>query len=111
MLEVSPRTDSDGEYRRVDVDIRCTADIKAYRDRNVQWVSDAYSVDYEADCVRKQVKLEKFCGSVFDTVVYKQSIDTGDVRIDSVCDLWCGVLDSRSTFRDGKTVLNGNMAV
>ncbi len=111
MLEVSPRTDSDGEYRRVDVDIRATAEVKAYRDRHIQWISDVYSVDYEVNCVKKQVRLEKFCDTVYDTVVYRQSVDTGDVKIDSVCDLWCGVLDSRSSFRDGKTLVSGNMAV
>ena len=111
MLEVSPRTDSDGEYRRVDVDIRVTADIRAYRDTKVQWVSDAYSVNYEVNCVRKQVRLERLCDTAYDTVVYKQSLDTGDIRTESVCDLWCSVLDSRSNYRDGKTVVTGNMAV
>ena len=111
MLEVSPRTDSDGEYRRVDVDIRVSAEIKVYRDREVSWVSDAYSVDYELSCVRKQVRLERLCDTVFDTVVYKQSVDTGDIRIESVGDLWANVIDSRSSYRDGKTVITGNMAV
>ena len=111
MLEVSPRTDSDGEYRRVDVDIRVSADIKAYRDREAAWVSDAYCVDYELNCVRKQVRLERLCDTLSDTVVYKQSVDTGDVKVESVADLWAEVADSRSSYRDGKTTVTGNMAV
>ncbi len=111
MLEVSPRTDSDGEYRRVDVDIRVSADIKVYREKEVSWVSDAYSVDYEVSCVRKQVRLERLCDTVFDTEICRQSVDTGDVRIESVGDLWANILDSRSNYRDGRTVVNGNMAV
>ncbi len=111
MLEVSPRTDSDGEYRRVDVDIRVSADIKAYRDREVSWVSDAYSVNFEVNCVKKQVRLERLCNTAFDTVISKQSIDTGDIKIESVCDLWASVLDSRSSYRDGRTAVTGNMAV
>lgn len=111
MIEVSPRTDSDGEYRRVDVDIRVSADVKVYRDREATWVSDAYSVDYEVNCVRKQVRLERLCDTVFDTVVYKQSVDTGDIKVESICDLWANISDSRSNYRDGKTVVTGNMAV
>ena len=111
MLEVSPRTDSDGEYRRVDVDLRISADIKVYRDREASWVSDAYSVDYELNCVRKQVRLERLCDTAFDTVVYRQSVDTGDSKVENVSDLWATVSDSRSNYRDGKTVVTGNMAV
>lgn len=111
MLEVSPRTDSDGEYRRVDVDIRVSADVMVYRDREASWVNDAYSVDYELNCVRKQVRLERLCNTLSDTVVYKQSVDTGDIRIESVGDLWAEIIDSRGIYRDGKTVVTGNMAV
>lgn len=111
MLEVSPRTDSDGEYRRVDVDLGISADIRGYRDREVSWVSDAYSVDYEANCVRKQVRLERLCDTASDTFVVKQTLDAGDIKIDKVCDLWADVTDSRAVYRDGKTAVTGNMAV
>ncbi len=111
MLEVSPRTDSDGEYRRVDVEIRGTADIRVYSDTTACWISDAYSVSYEVSCARKQMRLEKFLGSVYDTSVQKQTVDTGDIRIESVCDLWACVTDSRAAFRDGKITVTGSMAV
>ena len=111
MLEVSPRTDSDGEYRRVDVDIRGSAVIRIYRDSTACWINDVYSVSYEVNCVRKQIRMEKFCGNVFDTTIQKQSIDTGDIRIESVCDVWATVTDSRAAFRDGKITVTGSMAV
>ncbi len=111
MLEVSPRTDSDGEYRRVDVELRVSADIRVYRDREVSWVSDAYSVDYELNCVRKQVRLERLCDTAFDTAVIRQTVDAGDIKIESVSDLWAGISDSRGSWRDGRTVITGNMAV
>ncbi len=111
MLEVSPRTDSDGEYRRVDVDLGVSADIRVYRDREASWVSDAYSVDYELNCVRKQVRLERLCGTASDTPVIRQSLELGDIKIEKVCDLWADVADSREVYRDGKTVVTGNMAV
>ena len=110
-LDVSLRTDSDGEYRRVDVDIRVTADITAYRDADVTWISDVYSVDYEVICAEKQMKLEKLCGTGMDRAVFRQSVDTGDVKIAGVCDVWAWVLDSRSNYRDGRIAVNGNMAV
>ena len=93
------------------MDLRISADIKVYRDREASWVSDAYSVDYELNCVRKQVRLERLCDTAFDTVVYRQSVDTGDSKVENVSDLWATVSDSRSNYRDGKTVVTGNMAV
>lgn len=111
MLEVSPRTDSDGEYRRIDVDIRVSADIKVYRGREVSWVSDAYSVDFEGNCVRKQIRLERLLDTFYETSVCRQSVDIGDSRIESVSDIWADILDSRGIYRDGRTTVVGNMAV
>jgi LysM domain. len=110
-VEVSPRTDSDGEYRRVDVEIRAGADVKLYRDTTACWVSDVYSVSYEVACASRQLKMEKLCDSFSETSLQKQSVDVGDVRIQSVCDLWTNVTDSRSVWRDGKVTVTGNLAV
>lgn len=110
-VEVSLRTDADGEYRRIDVDIRAVANIRAYRARHIEWITDAYSVAYETNCRQKQIKPERLCSTVYDTVIFKQTVDTGDVKIDGICDLWCSVMDSRSNWREGKTVTTGNLAV
>ena len=38
-------------------------------------------------------------------------MDAGDIKIESVSDLWAGISDSRGSWRDGRTVITGNMAV
>ena len=93
------------------MDLGVSADIRVYRDREASWVSDAYSVDYELNCVRKQVRLERLYGTASDTPVIRQSLELGDIKIEKVCDLWADVADSREVYRDGKTVVTGNMAV
>lgn len=110
-VDVALRTDADGEYRRIDADIRAVADICAYRAKEVQWITDAYSVAYEVNCRRRQIKPERLCGTAYETAIVRQTVDTGDVKIDRVCDLWCDVADSRCSWRDGKTVMTGNLAV
>lgn len=110
-IETELRTDSDGEYRRMNVDIRAMADIRAYRSARAEWVTDAYSVDYEVNCRQKQMKLEKLCSSSAESFVIRQSVDTGDIKPESVCDLWCSIIDSRSSYRDGKTIISGSMSV
>ena len=110
-LEVSLRTDADGEYRRVDVELRAAANVRAYRSMHIEWLSDAYSVDYEVNCQKKQMRLEKLCSTVSETTVIRQTVDTGDVKIEGVCDLWCSVPDSRAVYRDGKTAITGSMVV
>ncbi len=109
--DVSLRTDADGEYRRINIDIRAMADIKAYRSTKAEWVTDAYSVDYEVNCRQKQIKLEKLCNSSAETFMHRQSVDTGEIKIEGICDLWTTILDCRSSHRDGKTIITGNMAV
>lgn len=110
-LELSLGTDPDGEYRRIDADIRAAADILAYRAERAEWVSDAYSVAYEINCARQPLHMEKLCSTAAETVLWQQTVDTGEYRIDSVCDVWCDVRDSRAVWRDGKTAVTGGMTV
>ena len=87
-VELALRTDPDGEYRRFSADIRCFADIRAYRPDTVAVISDAYSTQYELKLDRKQMSFERYTGDGSQKVRIdgRLSFPGG---ITEVMDAWC----------------------
>lgn len=48
-LKLTPRTDVDGEYKLVGMDMRVNCDVKAYENRDICIISDAYSTQFELE--------------------------------------------------------------
>ena len=87
-VELSLRTDSDGEYRRFTADIKCFADVKAYRDDTVSVISDAYSTCCELRLERRLLTLDRFVGSDSHKVRAEGRLSFPG-GITEVLDAWC----------------------
>lgn len=105
-LEINLRTDSDGEYRRMSVDIRAFADASAYKNRGVSMISDAYSVECELNTERRYMEFERYCGTVSGKTNCVGSIDTGK-ELAQVLDSWCELGSVETSLRGGKVYVNG----
>ncbi len=110
-VDIGLRTDSNGEYRRMNVDIHVFADVKAYKDITANIVSDAYSVDYEVETERRQLKFTRFCGMLNDTVTAPMLIETGDTLFSAIDDVKCEVTDCKVTSGDDRVNVRGTVAV
>ncbi len=110
-VDIGLRTDSNGEYRRMNVDIHIFADIKAYRDITANIVSDAYSVEYEVETERRQLKFTRFCGMINDTVTAPMLIETGETLFSAIDDVKCEVTDCKITAADGRANVRGTVSV
>lgn len=103
-VELALRTDSDGEYRRFTADIKCFADIRAYRDDTVSLISDAYSTQCELKMERKLVSLERYMSESTQKVRAEGKLNFPG-GITEVLDAWCEPL--YGTASDGGTI-NGS---
>ncbi|MBE6759130.1 MAG: DUF3794 domain-containing protein [Ruminococcaceae bacterium] len=87
-VELALRTDPDGEYRRFSADIRCFADIRAYRNDTAAVITDAYSTRYELKLERRNMSFERYLG---DSV--RKARADGRLSfpggITEVLDAWC----------------------
>lgn len=88
--DVSLKTDSDGEYRRVAVDISARADSYAWQTTDIRVVSDAFSVE-------RELHLEKEMQE-FEVLAAAENTRTGcavkvshDREISEVLDCWCDI--------------------
>lgn len=110
-VDIGLRTDSNGEYRRMNADIHVFADVKAYKDISADIVSDAYSVDYEIETERRQLKFTRFCGILSDSVTAPMLIETGETLFSAIDDVKCEVTDCRITTGEGRANVRGTVSV
>lgn len=110
-VDIGLRTDSNGEYRRMNVDIHIFADVKAYKDIVANIVSDAYSVDYEVETERRQLKFTRFCGMLNDTVTAPMLIETGETLFSAIDDVKCEVTDCKVTAGEGRANVRGTVMI
>lgn len=110
-VDIGLRTDSNGEYRRMNVDIHVFADVKAYRDISASIVSDAYSVDYEVEVERRQLRFTRFCGCINDTVTAPMLIETGETLFSAIDDVRCEVTDCKITAGENQANVRGTVLV
>lgn len=105
-MEINLRTDSDGEYRRMSVDIRAFADASAYKNRSVSMISDAYSVECELDTERRYMEFERYCGTASGKTNCVGLIDTGK-ELSQILDSWCELGGVETNLRGGKVYVSG----
>ncbi|MBE6754798.1 MAG: DUF3794 domain-containing protein [Ruminococcaceae bacterium] len=109
-VTISLRTDSDGEYRRLQADIAAEADIKAYRRTTLPVVRDAYSTECELELERKYITAEQFAGQQSGRCMAGGLLETPR-EISEVLDAWCEVTSVSGEAKGGRAAINGNMMV
>lgn len=86
--DISPRQDSDGEYRVLAFDAKLVASAICYRNQEVAVVSDCYSTQY--DCKRKEREstFTRLNDIVNDRTQHKTSLELPE-GLKYVLDAWC----------------------
>jgi len=107
-LEINLRTDPDGEYRRMNVDIRTQADAAAYCSNEISLINDAYSVEYELKTERKFINFKKYTGTLNckGTAITNLEFEN---ELSSVNDIWCEVTENSADIKDGSLRIHGNI--
>lgn len=104
VLSVKPtlKTDNDGEYRIINVELKMEHNVKAYKNSSLAVICDAYSTDYEISSESKQISVNSLCELKNDTVNHKF---TADIQggISQIIDIW-------SSCNECISHINGNEA-
>lgn len=109
-LETTPRADSEGCMRLLDVTARICANICAYADSEAPMVTDAYSTAYELNAERRIVRLTRLADIFTDTALCKGKLEIPG-GASGVIDLWCGGITASSAPRDGQLAITGTATV
>lgn len=109
--DVTPRLDSNGDYRMLSVDVRINAYARAFKEMDISILSDAYSTDCELIMEQKPVKLEKVAAMVKDTFLSRQTFDMPEDGVERVIDLWCEAEVTNFKEEDNGYRIDGNLDI
>lgn len=110
-LEVTPKSDAEGELRLLDITARICASVCAYVDAQAPMVMDAYSTAYELSAERKIVRLARLTDTFSDTALCRGALEVPGSGVSSVMDLWSGGITVSVSVRDGQLVVSGTVTV
>lgn len=105
--DLSPKTDSDGEYRRVTADIRALASVRAFDEREISVMTDAYSVDCELDIERRKLTLGHLAARADGRCTASCRIESSR-EIERVLDCWCETESAEASCRGTRASVKGS---
>lgn len=109
--ETLPRTDSSGNIRLIDLNVRISAFTAAFEEIPVSLISDAYSTDYRAENTNKNIELFSFNDSFDTSFTNKVVLESIGVSVDCVMAVWCGDLKYNFVSKEEKCSINGTYQV
>jgi LysM repeat protein len=108
---LSLRTDTDGEYRRLNADINAFADIKAYRPTDIAVVADAYSSEFELCVDKKHVPFKRLLGIINERATSAGTVDFGDSVISRLETCWAQVGNMDCGVNAGNVHISGKLII
>lgn len=106
--DASPKTDTSGEMRLIEVNARVSAFIAAFNETPLSLISDAYSTEYDVKNTAKSMELLKYndsCNASFTNKVVLESIG---VSVDCVLAVWCSDISYAFTAKEDKCNVAGS---
>jgi hypothetical protein len=115
-VKVDTESDADGENRIITFELNCTASARAYREQEVNAISDAFCISHDMNLKHKQMNIEHINSIARYNQMLRLSVelgssDTMNFELASITD--CTAIPSILNVKfDGKEiVIEGSMAV
>lgn len=103
--------DNQGDSNLISEDIKASASVMAYTDKDIEIVTDAYSTDYDLECSHEFVKLCKLSECIREPFSVKSVIEFTEFKISRVIDIWNDTSSVSGKYEDGKIICDGKMNV
>lgn len=106
--EAVAKSNSSGDMRLIDLNMRITAFMVAYEEIPLSLIKDAYSTEFEVKNTTKNTEILEYndsIGSIFTNKVVFESIG---VSVDCVLAVWCSDVKYNFGCKDGQLVASGN---
>ena len=102
---------SEGEKAVISTDIRISATVMAYSDKEIGIVSDVYSTDYDLNTQSSEINLKKLLGTFSSSVNHKDSIQISGNNISEVTDVWSDSYSLTLANENGNPVFRGKVNI
>lgn len=109
--QLEPQEDNAGDLTLMTLEMRLSASVIAYTEKEVHLVCDAYSTQYDLDIIYQPITLTQLMPSVQETYIEKSMLDLGEGSISSIQDLWNEVSSVTAKVEEGKLHFTGKFNV
>ena len=105
--EAIAKADSSGNMRLIDINLRVSAFIAAFEEKDISLINDSYSVEYESENSFKSVELLHLNDSFNTSFTNKVVLESIGVSVDCVYSVWCSDLKYSFNAKDDKCCVSG----
>lgn len=102
---------SEGEKSTISTDIKISATVMAYEDKEIGIVSDIYSTDYELNTEISEMNFRKLFGTFSNNISHKDSIRLSGNNISEITDIWSDSYSLTPTVTEGKNIFKGKVNI
>ena len=108
-LSLQVRNDSSGEPMRLEAELRLSAFSCAYREREITFVTDAYSTEYETELEHAPVQMSCIDEIISEQAMQKIQIDTGGESFSKILDVWNEMNSISAEIQNGQLLFTGKL--
>ncbi len=106
--DATPKTDSSGEMRLIDLNARLDAFLTAFNEVPLTLISDAYSTEYDVKNASKSMELLKFNDNINTSFTNKVVLESIGVTVDCVLAVWCSDIRYNFVPKEDKCSVSGS---
>ena len=101
------RTDSSGDMRLIELNVRLSANLSAFSEIPITLIKDAYSTECEIRNTPKSMEIFSYNGNFDTSFTNKVVLESIGVSVDCVLAVWCSDLRYSFSAKDDKCVISG----
>lgn len=105
--DVSAKSNSSGDMRLVDLNVRISAFMAAFEEIPLSLITDAYSTEYEVENTVKNTEVFEYNDSISSVFTNKVVFESIGVSVDCVLAVWCSDIKNAFSLKNGRCVASG----
>ncbi len=109
--EIFVRNDAQAQPRLIEINCIIGTKIKAYEDRELTCITDAYCLDGELKPKYDEIEALTHSLKLHETVITKNTLDLSNVEISKICCIWFDKFKTDKILSDGKLSLHASIPV
>lgn len=110
-LKLKPFTNAEGECRSVMMSAKVNIDVTACCEKEIEIVSDCYSITHDLDVERKNISLRTFSENLSAVHQLRETLTFPENSLCRVIDVSCKTTDPDCSFEDGAVRVKGSLVV
>lgn len=110
-VETQVKNDYSGDKSFFDTQVKIHATARAYREKSVVLVSDAYSRSFDLSVDAKPKTMECLAEVASDTLVHKTELTLEGGTVAQVIDVWSEMASASAAVEEGKIALKGKYSL